>query len=278
MTSNSLNVVVPSGVLTLVVLYFAARRGVIDPEKMDAKPRDIETLPAVVWLAGACIMYVSLGVGIKLFANMQGMFRNQLNLGEDAIKSLSLVGGYGFAILMGAVLLWLLKPRVTENTGLRVQQKDLLDGLIGFVCILPICVIVSVIAQAVATRMMHKEPDLIAHEGLKDIVRNINSVDGWLLIIGACIGAPIAEELTYRVFLQSLVLNVTRSAALSVVVTSVLFTLVHLGRMPWHGLPVIFVLSLGLGVIYERNKGMLAPIVIHMLFNISNVVLAVWQT
>lgn len=51
---------------------------------------------------------------------------------------------------------------------------------------------------------------------------------------------------------------------LAIILTSVLFAVVH---QPWFIMPPIFLLSLGLGYLYERTGNLWAPIFMHMFFN-----------
>jgi membrane protease YdiL (CAAX protease family) len=64
---------------------------------------------------------------------------------------------------------------------------------------------------------------------------------------------------------------------ISILGTSTLFTLVHrMGQppVPWHALVPIFVLSVSMGVAYERTKRIGVPIAMHVCFNALNVALA----
>jgi membrane protease YdiL (CAAX protease family) len=55
----------------------------------------------------------------------------------------------------------------------------------------------------------------------------------------------------------------TREAWIAIVLTSLAFAIVH-DLWTW---PPIFVLSLGLGWVYERTRNLWVPTVIHALFN-----------
>ena len=48
----------------------------------------------------------------------------------------------------------------------------------------------------------------------------------------------------------------------------------HAGAARWRALPALFVLSIGFGWIYEKTGRLWASIVMHVLFNAVNVVLA----
>ena len=96
------------------------------------------------------------------------------------------------------------------------------------------------------------------------------------LLIGAVVGAPIVEEVVFRVCVQSGLLAWTGRRAVSIGATSVLFVLMHIGSAAWYTLPALGVLSIALGIAYERTGRVGVPILIHAGFNAVNVLLAVF--
>src|SRR5690606_7255759 len=99
----------------------------------------------------------------------------------------------------------------------------------------------------------------------------------YAVIASAVLGAPIIEELTYRVFLQSALARALVDRLAAVLVTSALFALVHrvgAAPVPWHAIAPIFALGLAAGIAYERPARPLVPIVMHAAFNATNVALA----
>jgi membrane protease YdiL (CAAX protease family) len=87
------------------------------------------------------------------------------------------------------------------------------------------------------------------------------------------IGAPIVEEIMYRMLLQTALIQACRNAWTGIALTSVLFALSHLGggAVPWHATIPLFVLSVGLGVLQVRTGRVGPCIVVHMVFNAVNV-------
>jgi membrane protease YdiL (CAAX protease family) len=84
-----------------------------------------------------------------------------------------------------------------------------------------------------------------------------------MIALSAVVMAPISEELLFRGLVQSAFRKATGMPWLAVLVASALFALVH----PWWSMPAIFVLSLLIGILYERTRSLWAAIVIHALFN-----------
>ncbi|MFZ4776256.1 MAG: CPBP family intramembrane glutamic endopeptidase [Terrimicrobiaceae bacterium] len=79
----------------------------------------------------------------------------------------------------------------------------------------------------------------------------------------AVIAAPVTEELIFRGCLYG-VLRKSNGRALAIVVSSLLFALIH-GHLP--SLPGLFVLAVGLSLVYERCGSLWAPISMHAAFN-----------
>ena len=114
-------------------------------------------------------------------------------------------------------------------------------------------------------------------------------------MVTAVVAAPVAEEMVFRGLIQTTLgrlfawVGRQRSTALAgaaaawphtpavarwgaVVVTSALFAAVHVSAEPAAVFP-IFVLSLGLGFVYERSGNLWMNTVTHALFNGAELVL-----
>jgi hypothetical protein len=82
------------------------------------------------------------------------------------------------------------------------------------------------------------------------------------------------EETAFRAGLQDILASVlhTRQGLASItranLLTSVMFSLVHLGSHPplWAGL--VFFPSLGFGLLWDRNRSLLLCILLHFLYNL----------
>ncbi|HEX2267153.1 MAG TPA: CPBP family intramembrane glutamic endopeptidase, partial [Actinomycetota bacterium] len=81
--------------------------------------------------------------------------------------------------------------------------------------------------------------------------------------------APIGEEIFFRGFLHKALrrrLPMWGAAVLS----SILFGLVHVHPLL---IPALFVVGLGLALLYERQQSLLAPVVAHATFNVLGFVM-----
>jgi membrane protease YdiL (CAAX protease family) len=88
-----------------------------------------------------------------------------------------------------------------------------------------------------------------------------------VLWMGAVVVAPVTEECFFRGLLQTVILVLSGRRWLAVGVTAVVFGVAH-ATQP-QVVPALIVLGLLLGYAYERSGGLLAPFLLHMLFNLK---------
>ena len=93
----------------------------------------------------------------------------------------------------------------------------------------------------------------------------------WFLVLG--VAAPVWEEAMFRGFLLPSLARVT-SPALAVVVTSLLFSLVHFTR---EGFLPLMILGTIFGISYCVTRGLFTPIVLHGLWNACLLAQVMWK-
>ena len=84
-----------------------------------------------------------------------------------------------------------------------------------------------------------------------------------LMILMACIGAPISEEIVFRGYVYGAVKKMG-GIVFSVVFSALFFSVVHM-NLP--SLLPLFVLGLALAAVYELTGTLWAPIAVHFFFN-----------
>ena len=94
-----------------------------------------------------------------------------------------------------------------------------------------------------------------------------NSEPAWALRIGAALIAPVAEECFFRGMIQTVLRNVLKRPWPAVVIASLLFGMAH-SQQP-QVVPTLVVLGVLLGVGYERSGSLVAPVTLHVLFNLK---------
>ncbi len=238
--------------------------------------RDVREFPAWLWLSGAAMVYAGMIVGTSIARSALGADPN-----ASRVLALSTVGGQAVALCVGVMLARIANEK-NKRSGMTVRVGDVRRGLVAFVIIAPFFLATSVAGTMVYSRVTGKAPDNAAHALLRMYKDNPGDPWIWVLLGSAVLLAPIVEELIYRAFLQTCFLALWKRAWVAVFSTSILFTLAHVGRedspnVPWHALPTLFVLSLGMGVAYERSGRLGVPILMHILFNAANVGMMLWM-
>ena len=120
-------------------------------------------------------------------------------------------------------------------------------------------------------------PDTFSSEQIEDRARDLyERADGpWLivLVVIVVIGAPFVEELVYRGFIHG-TLRSTMNSAVALVVAAMWFTAIHLAPVEYPGL---FAFALVLGLSFHVTKRLGMPIVAHMAFNATGLILVSLQ-
>lgn len=193
----------------------------------------------------------------------------ETNAGRGAVSLVQYIAGVALALTLAGLV------AARKFTGL-FSRFDVPVGLLTLILAFPVVSAVASLSTRLVQLISGTTPDPLAHEALSRIVRSPQ--DPWVRVImgGAILGAPIVEEVMYRLMLQGAVVRLTKSPWIGILITSALFAASHLsgGTVPWHALPPLFTLSVALGIVHVRT-GRLGPcIVVHMGFNALNVALA----
>ncbi|MEB3826470.1 CPBP family intramembrane glutamic endopeptidase [Phormidium sp. CCY1219] len=141
----------------------------------------------------------------------------------------------------------------------RIQWRDkwFLWGIGGYVAALPLVILVSLINQQIWQGRGGSNPILpIALSGQDNVALVI-------FFITASVAAPVFEEIMFRGFLLP---SLTRYTSVwgAIAASSALFALAHLNLS--EVLPLA-TLGVVLGVVYTRSRNLLAPILLHSLWN-----------
>lgn len=95
------------------------------------------------------------------------------------------------------------------------------------------------------------------------------------LILSVCVLVPIIEEVFFRGVIQTYLKN-KLSRTLALIMSSAIFACIHIEKS-WGSLifiPTLFVFSLAAGFLYEKERNIVAPITLHMLYNWTTVMMA----
>jgi membrane protease YdiL (CAAX protease family) len=144
-------------------------------------------------------------------------------------------------------------------------------GLLATVFTLPLLYAVT-LATAAARLQLGYDPQE-RHPFLDELPVTLLGKLGFVLAAGVVV--PIAEEIIFRGVLQTGTVHLLGHRKigrrwLAVGVVSLAFAVIH----PPFSWPTIFVFALALGYVYERTGNLIAPIVMHAVFNTIQISLA----
>jgi hypothetical protein len=144
-----------------------------------------------------------------------------------------------------------------------------LRALVGYLMVFPICTGLHVAATMLFTALHWP---ITLHPVLRYFA---TFPPGWkaAAVVSALVLAPLAEEVFFRGLVQSLIRRFGISAWLAILGGSLLFAVVHHNQP--QAIPSLFALSIVLGYSYERTGRLLAPILLHAVFNAVQVGLVV---
>ena len=185
------------------------------------------------------------------------------------------------ALMLGGLSAGRSTPQIL---GLRLRglPPGIARGLLGALIVVPALFLLSQAMEIVYRAVGYKHPT--EHPLLQVMGTRPSAAVLAALIAGACVVAPLFEELLFRGYLQTLLRRlvsfmmpqnvaggagsppVSPNAAqtwVAIVLTSTLFSVPH----PAWSRPIIFVLSVCLGYAYERTGNLWVPIMLHATFN-----------
>ena len=110
--------------------------------------------------------------------------------------------------------------------------------------------------------------NLLADVDPGDFMRSLNGSQHFGAALVLVIGAPLLEELIFRGYLFKAWRHSRLGLSGTLLLTSLLFTALHLSQYNWIYLSMIFVLSLILGLAREKSGSIWVPLAIHAANNL----------
>ncbi|MCH8823683.1 MAG: CPBP family intramembrane metalloprotease [Planctomycetes bacterium] len=191
----------------------------------------------------------------------------------DLAKSSS--GVYVAQGLAALVFAWLVirAGKAAANNRWPIARAVLL-GMGGLIVFLPIVGLVGFISGQISQLLTGNPPNPISHTTLNLLIESPRDVAFFTMSALVLIGAPLMEEILYRGILQQIAIRLGLGRWQAIIAVSAIFTLMHISAINYSALPTLFVISLGFGWVYEKTGRLWAPIVMHSLFNLTNILLA----
>lgn len=189
----------------------------------------------------------------------------------------------GILSMLASALVILMYTRTIASSSRRLlwntkKQDRMPNFLFGASVLLIAYPLVVLIGQAIRIVMLAvfqiAEIDQIAVKSLKSTFDDPQLFAA--MIICVIIAVPIVEETLFRGYLQNWMKR-WMGSKLSIVITSAIFACCHYSSYQGFSnielLVSLFVLSLFLGIAYEKKQSLWAPIGMHMIFNLINVLM-----
>jgi uncharacterized protein len=217
--------------------------------------------PCLPLACGAAAVFVGLMIALIFWTTIQSPQASEevtLSRVQQAV-----VEGTVHVILAVALLTCGGRVRLADcGISMRDLGRQLWDGVLGFLAsVVPVMLMLLLTAWLRTPESQHPFLKLLQREsGAAEVV-------AWLLI-SAVMVAPIKEELIFRAMLQEgLARRLGASPAIGM--TAILFCMVH-------GFPdalALLPLAIILGYVYDRRQSVLSVVVVHALFNLTNIVI-----
>ncbi len=220
---------------------------------------------------------LDVGLVLAFFLGMTAInkFAEAKSVGKDVELTLELLltnGLLNVAILCFFVMMFVWrKENVIEMFGLgRLNARGIaIWGGVVSVLAIPLVMIVGWVSNGMLAPKLGELPPQPVVEAF---VESPNLVFRLVMLVMVVVVAPVFEEVLYRGYLYGVSKRFT-DRFFAVVFSSSAFALVHSGMIT---VIPIFTLAVFLALAYELSGCLLVPIVIHMLFNLANVIGMLW--
>jgi len=234
--------------------------------------------PHVAWNQEGLVLSSPYGLPDLLLLTGLGVFfivamhPHEGGQGAANMSAGSLVASMAFNLVVCAgLLMYLLRVRglnPAELFGLqRLHLRPLLTVVATFAVISLICV--NVVSAFTVLWLKDVWPDLQPQETVKAFQESGGFMFRFLVIVAAVVIAPLAEEVLFRGFVYGVLKRYTDApfAALS---SSLMFAVIH---MHVGSLAPLWILAVLFCIAYEVTGCLLAPMLLHMIFNGTSILL-----
>jgi membrane protease YdiL (CAAX protease family) len=153
-------------------------------------------------------------------------------------------------------------------------RPDITWGLVGLLISVPMCWGTAQLSVRVL-QFFSPEYSIPLHTVLQMLADE--DPPAWLIAwlwVGASIVAPVAEEVFFRGIIQTALVRWTRRRGLAVFITAVMFGAAHASQP--HAIVPLAILGGILGLLYEFRGALIAPITLHVLFNLKTLIASTW--
>lgn len=215
---------------------------------------------ALVLIAGMIV-----GTSVVSLVNVFSMFVLKTNL-QYSDFFLMIVNAAGF---LGATLAFdilIVRPQTGRKLNFNLSSPD----LDTYVIIFPMMFGMMLIAEFITSQIPVTGPFFGPFfEFFSDLMAKMTA-DKATLIVLAVIMAPLFEEIVFRGIIQKGLINKGMKPTSAIIIAAVIFGLVH--GNPWQFVGAVL-LGCVLGVVYQKTKSLLMPILLHAFNNLISALL-----
>lgn len=261
------------GFLAAILLWTGWRRGFF------AFPNKEWDVPIRFYhLVGAFAIYFLVSTGVSQFALF--LLKNQI-IGNFLTYSSWINFSLSFSVFVFLLIYWRFLPQrvrfgiLVNPAEKQIWQEDIWNACYAWILSFPLVLFLSQGLELLIYKIFSvtQVPDQLAVKFLKSTFSN--PLFFVLAVIAIIILAPLVEECLFRGFLQTYIRR-HLGAKHAILITSVCFSLFHYAAGQGLGnisiIISLFVLSLFLGFIYEKQGSILSPMILHSLFNTVSVI------
>lgn len=272
-----------ASLLVLVVFFVALRAGYFRmPPPVEAHPVTFRQTLGIflTYLALAFLILPVINAGLIYLAAQDGNLSQEW-IGWAQIASLFFV----FICLIGYC--FLIKPEARSfifwgdgKPKVRRAAKSIAMGFASFILSYPFVFWTGILTSLVSLWIWGEaKVEQVAVKQLK-MTMGHPAMFGFMVFLVVVL-VPFMEELLFRGFLQSLLKKYLGRIG-SLFTTAAVFAMVHFAASQGSGnfqlITSLFVLSIFLGFIYERERTLWAPIALHSAFNGFSVILIIFSS
>lgn len=258
-----------AGLGLLIVLAFFIGGG----HRLRGAPRRPEMFPPLIAFALAFAMFAAGLFGAAIASRIWDIpFSADA---EHSVKHLAQLS-IGLYALQAIVAVMYARQRIRS---LRLEpgkgaRPSRLKAAIGGVAALLLSWPVLMVAGLLAGLMVGAPDDPIAHASLRILADA--PVDAWFIafVLIVTLITPLMEEILYRGLLQESLVKAGLPRWVGILIVSAAFAWSHNRSVDPHAMASLLVFSIALGWAYEKTGRLTAPIVMHMLFNAGNLIIA----
>jgi membrane protease YdiL (CAAX protease family) len=213
------------------------------------------------------ISIISLGIGAGIEAASSGVdLENAQALGTKISQRLALDGDFNAinylvtALCLSPLIFYFAKRR-KATTAAAYLGFDKIPSKATFINFN-----IAIVGYFVFSYFASKALGIKTPQSMIDIYNTTDYL--LLLLVAVVIAAPIFEELIFRGFLFKGLEKSPLGVVATIIITSILFTLIHAGQYDLTILVVLFPLAIILGLSRYRSGGIYLPIYLHFINNL----------